>query len=160
MPADRIASAATLAEALRAGEPWSARPTRCRRRRGASRRSRCCPFANLSPSPDDEYFADGMTDELINAMAKVPGLHVVSRTSCFAFKGRPEDAREIGRRLQVRTVVEGSVRRAGSRLRVSTQLINVADGFLHWSESFDREAADVFAIQDEIARAIGSALRE
>ena len=100
-----------------------------------------------------------MTDELINALAKVPGLHVVSRTSCFAFKGRPEDAREIGRRLQVRTVVEGSVRRAGSRLRVSTQLINVADGFLHWSESFDREAADVFAIQDEIARAIGSALQ-
>jgi len=117
------------------------------------------PFANLSPSPDNEYFADGMTDELINALAKVRGLHVVSRTSCFAFKGRAEDAREIGRRLQVRTVLEGSVRRAGPRLRVSTQLINVADGFLLWSESFDREAEDVFAIQDEIARAIGGALR-
>ena len=117
------------------------------------------PFANRSPSPDDEYFADGMTDELINALAKVPGLHVVSRTSCFAFKGRSEDAREIGRRLQVATVLEGSIRRAGRRLRVATQLINVADGFLLWSESFDREAEDVFAIQDEIARAISSALR-
>ena len=121
--------------------------------------SPCCPFANRSPSPDDEYFADGMTDELINALAKVPGLHVVSRTSCFAFKGHSEDAREIGRRLQVATVLEGSIRRAGRRLRVTTQLINVADGFLLWSESFDREAEDVFAIQDEIARAISSALR-
>jgi tetratricopeptide (TPR) repeat protein len=86
-------------------------------------------------------------------------LHVVSRTSCFAFKGRSEDAREIGRRLQVATVLEGSVRRAGPRLRVATQLINVVDGFLLWSESFDREAEDVFTIQDEIARAISTALR-
>jgi TolB-like protein/Tfp pilus assembly protein PilF len=117
------------------------------------------PFANRSPSVDDEYFADGMTDELINALAKVPGLHVVSRTSCFAFKGRSEDAREIGRRLQVATVLEGSIRRAGPRLRVATQLINVANGFLLWSESFDREAEDVFAIQDEIARAISGSLR-
>jgi serine/threonine-protein kinase len=158
--ADRIASAAALAEALRAGEPWSVRPAAAR----AAQRERppsvaVLPFANLSASPDDEYFADGMTDELINALAKVPGLHVVSRTSCFAFKGRPEDAREIGRRLQVRTVVEGSVRRAGSRLRISAQLIDVGDGFLLWSETFDRDAADVFAIQDEIARAIGSALQ-
>ena len=128
-------------------------------RRGAPPSVAVLPFANRSPSPDDEYFADGMTDELINALAKVPGLHVVSRTSCFAFKGRSEDAREIGRRLQVATVLEGSIRRAGPRLRVATQLINVADGFLLWSESFDREAEDVFAIQDEIARAISSALR-
>ena len=128
-------------------------------RRGVPPSVAVLPFANRSPSPDDEYFADGMTDELINALAKVPGLHVVSRTSCFAFKGRSEDAREIGRRLQVATVLEGSIRRAGPRLRVATQLINVADGFLLWSESFDREAEDVFAIQDEIARAISSALR-
>jgi TolB-like protein len=128
-------------------------------RHGAPPSVAVLPFANRSPSVDDEYFADGMTDELINALAKVPGLHVVSRTSCFAFKGRPEDAREIGRRLQVGTVLEGSIRRAGPRLRVATQLINVADGFLLWSESFDREAEDVFAIQDEIARAISSALR-
>ena len=160
VPADRFPPAAALAEALRAGEPWTSRATERREPPDAPEPSiAVLPFANLSPSPDNEYFADGMTDELINALAKVRGLHVVSRTSCFAFKGRPEDAREIGRRLQVRTVLEGSVRRAGPRLRVSTQLIDVADGFLLWSESFDREAEDVFAIQDEIARAIGGALR-
>ena len=160
VPADRFPSAAAFAEALRAGHPWIHRATeRQQTPRGVEPSVAVLPFANLSPSPDHEFFADGMTDELINALAKVPGLHVVSRTSCFAFKGRPEDAREIGRRLQVRTVLEGSVRRAGQRLRVSTQLINVADGFLLWSESFDRETEDIFAIQDEIARAIGGALR-
>jgi serine/threonine-protein kinase len=160
VPVDRFPTAGAFATALRAGEPWTARAgARQDASRGAAASIAVLPFANLSPSPDNEYFADGMTDELINALAKVPGLHVVSRTSCFAFKGRPEDAREIGRQLRVATVLEGSVRRAGPRLRVSTQLINVADGFLLWSESFDREAEDVFAIQDEIARAIGSALR-
>ena len=159
-PTDRFPSAGAFAAALRAGEPWTRRAhVTAETRRGAPPSVAVLPFANRSPSPDDEYFADGMTDELINALAKVPGLHVVSRTSCFAFKGRSEDAREIGRRLQVATVLEGSIRRAGPRLRVATQLINVADGFLLWSESFDREAEDVFAIQDEIARAISSALR-
>ena len=158
-PADRFPTAGAMAAALREGEPWGRTSALGEAPRGAEPSIAVLPFANLSPSPEDEVFADGMTDELINALAKVPGLHVVSRTSCFAFKGRPEDAREIGRRLQVRTVLEGSVRRAGPRLRVSTQLINVADGFLLWSESFDREAEDVFAIQDEIARAIGGALR-
>ncbi|MEZ0333010.1 MAG: protein kinase [Gemmatimonadales bacterium] len=159
-PADRFPSAGALAAALRAGEPWSRRATGPEEPgRGAPPSIAVLPFANLSPSPDNEYFADGMTDELINALAKVPGLHVVSRTSCFAFKGHSEDAREIGRRLHVATVLEGSVRRAGPRLRVATQLINVTNGFLLWSESFDRETEDVFAIQDEIARAISSALR-
>jgi serine/threonine protein kinase/Tfp pilus assembly protein PilF len=159
-PTDRFPSAGALAAALRAGEPWTRRAhVTAESRRGVPPSVAVLPFANRSPSPDDEYLADGMTDELINALAKVPGLHVVSRTSCFAFKGRSEDAREIGRRLQVATVLEGSIRRAGRRLRVTTQLINVADGFLLWSESFDREAEDVFAIQDEIARAISSALR-
>jgi serine/threonine-protein kinase len=159
-PTDRFPSAGAFAAALRAGEPWTRRPhVTAESRRRALPSVAVLPFANRSPSMDDEYFADGMTDELINALAKVPGLHVVSRTSCFVFKGRSEDAREIGRRLQVATVLEGSVRRAGPRLRVATQLINVADGFLLWSESFDREAEDVFAIQDEIARAISSALR-
>ncbi len=159
-PAARFPSAGAFAAALRAGEPWSHRThATAEPRRSAPPSVAVLPFANRSPSPDDEYFADGMTDELINALAKVRGLHVVSRTSCFAFKGRSEDAREIGRRLQVATVLEGSIRRAGPRLRVATQLINVADGFLLWSESFDREAEDVFAIQDEIARAISGALR-
>ncbi len=158
-PADRYPTAGAMAATLREGEPWGRGGAIGEAARGSEPSIAVLPFANLSPSPENEVFADGMTDELINALAKVPGLHVVSRTSCFAFKGKSEDAREIGRRLQVRTVLEGSVRRAGSRLRVSTQLINVADGFLLWSESFDREAEDIFAIQDEIARAIGGALR-
>jgi serine/threonine-protein kinase len=156
VPADRYSTAAGLRAALRKGEPWTltgAEPT------AAAPSIAVLPFANLTPSTEDEYFADGMTDELINALGKICGLHVVSRTSAFAFKGRPEDAREIGRRLHVRTVLEGSVRRAGPRLRVSTQLINVADGFLLWSETFDRVIEDVFAIQDEISRAIAGALR-
>ena len=159
LPRDRFPTAGAMGAALREAEPWGRTPAQVEVPRGAEPSIAVLPFANLSPSPDNEVFADGMTDELINALAKVQGLHVVSRTSCFAFKGRAEDVREIGRRLQVRTVLEGSVRRAGPRLRVSTQLTNVADGFLLWSESFDREAEDIFAIQDEIARAIGSALR-
>ena len=158
-PVDRYRTAGAMAAALREGEPWGRGGAVAEAPRGAEPSIAVLPFANLSPSPENEVFADGMTDELINALAKVAGLHVVSRTSCFAFKGKADDAREIGRRLQVRTVLEGSVRRAGPRLRVSTQLINVADGFLLWSESFDREAEDIFAIQDEIARAIGTALR-
>jgi TolB-like protein/Tfp pilus assembly protein PilF len=158
--ADRFPSAGAMSAALGAGGRWPAQAGEPGESpRGPRPSIAVLPFANLSRSPEDEYFADGMTDELINALAKEPGLHVVSRTSCFAFKGRPEDAREIGRRLHVATVLEGSVRRAGHRLRVATQLINVADGFLLWSETFDREAEDVFAIQDEIARAIGGALR-
>jgi len=159
-PVDRFPSAGAMAAALGTGGRWPAQGGEPGESpRGPDPSIAVLPFANLSRLPEDEYFADGMTDELINALAKEPGLHVVSRTSCFAFKGRLEDAREIGRRLHVATVLEGSVRRAGHRLRVASQLINVADGFLLWSETFDREAEDVFAIQDEIARAIGGALR-
>jgi serine/threonine-protein kinase len=95
-----------------------------------------------------------MTDELINALAKVEGLHVVSRTSVFAFKGAAVDVRAIGARLDVGAVLEGSVRRAGRRLRLSAQLVDVANGFQLWSETYDREVEDVFAIQNEISRAI------
>jgi serine/threonine-protein kinase len=117
------------------------------------------PLVNLSPDPENEYFSDGMTDELINALAKVPGLHVVSRTSAFAFKGRALDVRAIGAQLGVETVLEGSVRRAGRRLRLAAQLVNVADGYQLWSETFDREFEDVFAIQDEVSRGIVDTLR-
>ena len=117
------------------------------------------PFLNLSPDADDDHFSDGMTDELISALAKVEGLRVVSRTSVFAFKGLSQDIRAIGARLSVGAVVEGSVRRAGSRLRVSAQLVDVADGYQLWSASFDRQMDDVFAIQEEIARAIVGTLR-
>jgi serine/threonine-protein kinase len=117
------------------------------------------PFANLSAEPEQEYFCDGMAEEIINSLAQLDRLRVVARTSSFAFKGKNEDIREMGRQLGVETLLEGSVRRAGNRLRVTTQLINVADGCHLWSERFDREMEDVFAIQDEISLAVTDALK-
>jgi serine/threonine-protein kinase len=116
------------------------------------------PFENLSGA-DDEYFADGVTDEILNALASAQGLRVAARASCFAFKGRREDLLAIGERLDVTTVLEGTVRRAGSRLRITVQLANAADGYQLWSERYDREMTDVFAVQDEIAGAIVTRLR-
>jgi TolB-like protein/tetratricopeptide (TPR) repeat protein len=112
------------------------------------------PFGNLSADPEQEYFCDGMAEEIINALAHLDGLRVVARTSSFAFKDKHQDIREIGDALDVQTLLEGSVRKAGDRLRITAQLINVADGYHLWSESFDRKLMDVFAIQDEIALAI------
>jgi serine/threonine protein kinase/Flp pilus assembly protein TadD len=117
------------------------------------------PFANMSADPENEYFTDGIAEEIINALTKIQALDVASRTSAFAFKGKSEDIREIGRRLGVRTVLEGSVRKAANRLRVTAQLIDVENGYHLWSERYDREMADVFAIQDEIAENIVKALR-
>lgn len=117
------------------------------------------PFADLSPEKDQEYFCDGITDELINTLAQVPGLRVVSRTSTFAFKGKPQDVRQIGRQLNVRVVLEGSVRKIGDQMRVTAQLASVADGYHLWSKTYEGNLRDVFAIQDEISRAIVSALR-
>jgi serine/threonine protein kinase/tetratricopeptide (TPR) repeat protein len=117
------------------------------------------PFANLSTDPDNEFFGDGLADELIGALSRIEGLHVASRTSAFAFKGKSEDVRRIGEQLNVRTVLEGSVRRAGGRLRVSAQLVSTADGYQLWSQVFNRQMEDVFAIQDEIAQSIATALR-
>lgn len=112
------------------------------------------PFANLSADPDNQYFSDGLSEDLISALARLPGLHVASRTSAFRFRGREGDIREIGRQLNVEAVLEGSVRRSGKRLRITVQLVNVADGYQLWSERYDREIADIFDIQDEIAAAI------
>ncbi|MEW5901406.1 MAG: protein kinase, partial [Acidobacteriota bacterium] len=112
------------------------------------------PFVDMSPEKDQEYFGAGIAEELIHALARIQELRIVARTSSFALKGMNLDVREIGRRLNVKAVLEGSVRKAGSRLRVTAQLINVADGYHLWSERFDREAADVFTIQDEISLAI------
>ncbi|HET6576761.1 MAG TPA: protein kinase [Gemmatimonadales bacterium] len=117
------------------------------------------PFVNASADPDNEYFSDGMTEELITALTKVEGLHVASRTSVFALKGAREDVRTLGARLNVSAVLEGSVRRAGNRLRITAQLTGVSDGRTLWSERYDRELADVFVIQDEIARTIVDTLR-
>jgi len=117
------------------------------------------PFANMSTDPENEYFSDGISEEIINALTKLPMLRVAARTSAFAFKGKNEDVRVIGERLNVGAVLEGSVRRAGTRLRITAQLIGVSDGYHLWSEVYDRELHDVFAIQDEIARAIVDTLK-
>ncbi len=116
-------------------------------------------FANLSSDPEQEYFCDGMAEEIINALSHIEDLQVVARTSALSFKGQAIDVREIGRRLGVKTVMEGSVRRSGSRLRITTQLVDVASGYHLWSEKFDRDLEDVFAIQDEISLAVVENLR-
>ncbi len=117
------------------------------------------PFVNLSADKETEYFSDGMTDEIINALAQIQGLRVVARTSSFVFKGRDVDAREIGERLRVRTLLEGSVRKAGERIRITAQLVNTVDGYHLWSNTYERTLADVFAVQDDLARSIAGALR-
>lgn len=117
------------------------------------------PFANLSADKENEYFSDGLAEEIINALTSVPGLKVTARTSAFAFRGKELDVRSIAEALNVRTVLEGSVRRAGSRIRVSVQLINAADGYQLWAERYDREMTDVFALQDEISQAIVAKLK-
>jgi serine/threonine-protein kinase len=116
------------------------------------------PFANMSRDPDDEYFSDGLAEEIMNTLAHLPGLKVTARTSAFAFRGKEQDITKIAEALHVRTILEGSVRRSGSRIRVTAQLINAEDGYHLWSERYDREMADVFAMQDEIAEAIARAL--
>ena len=117
------------------------------------------PFANMSRDADDEYFSDGLAEEIINALTQVAGLKVIARTSAFAFKGKNEDVRRIAEALGVTNVLEGSVRRAGNRLRVTAQLIHAADGTHLWSQRYDRELTDVFVVQDEIAAAIVGALK-
>jgi len=116
------------------------------------------PFANLSADKENEYFSDGLAEEIINLLAHMPGLTVIARTSAFAFKGKQEDIRRIAEALGVTSVLEGSVRRSGSRIRVTAQLITASSGGHLWSERYDRELTDVFAIQDEIAQAIARAL--
>jgi serine/threonine-protein kinase len=117
------------------------------------------PFVNLNRDQENEILSDGLTEELINALTEVEGLHVAARTSAFYFKGRTDDIRTIGSRLGVRTILEGSLRRAGDRLRVSAQLIGIDDGCHLWSERFDRRMTDIFDLQEEIARSIVGALR-
>jgi len=117
------------------------------------------PFLNLSADAENEFFADGITEEIINALAQIEQLHVVARSSAFSFKGKHLDLRIIGEQLNVRTILEGSVRRAGNQLRITAQLVNVTDGYHLWSERYDREMKDVFAIQDEIARSIAERLK-
>jgi serine/threonine protein kinase/tetratricopeptide (TPR) repeat protein len=117
------------------------------------------PFANLSADKENEYFSDGLAEDIIDALTQVPGLRVMARTSAFSFRGKEVDVREIGARLNVEHILEGSVRRSGNRLRVTAQLVKASDGYHLWSQRFDREMTDVFAIQDEISQAIVEKLR-
>jgi TolB-like protein/lipoprotein NlpI len=113
----------------------------------------------MSADPENEYFSDGMTEDIINALARLPDVQVASRTSCFAFKGKELDIREVGDKLGVSSVLEGSVRKIGNRIRVNVQLVDVGNGYQLWSETYDRQLEDVFAIQEEISRAIVDALK-
>ncbi len=152
VPADRYASALEFSAALQEAADSNART--------ADRSAiAVLPFTNMSADPENEYFSDGITEEIINAVAGIPDLRVTARTSAFQFKGKEYDIREIGRKLNVGTVLEGSVRKAGHKVRVTAQLINVADGYHLWSERFDRDLEDVFAIQDEISLAIADRLQ-
>ena len=118
------------------------------------------PFINMSMDKENEYFSDGMTEEILNALAKVNGLMVTSRTSSFALKGKDSDIREIGKMLGVKSVLEGSVRKQGNRVRVTAQLINTEDGYHKWSDSYDSNLEDIFSVQDEIAKSNCRATQE
>ncbi len=153
---DRFPTAAEFAAAL---APTEVQVMRARRSgAGAGPSIAVLPFTNAGGGPDAEIFSDGIAEELTNALSKLDGLHVVARASAFAFKGSAEDVREIGRRLGVGTVLEGSVRRAADRVRITAELVSVEDGYRLWSERYDRQVDDVFAIQDEIASAIATVL--
>ncbi len=150
-PADRFSSLQTFADALHAAA--------ADQEEAVARSVAVLPFANLGGIPEDEVLSDGLTDEIIGALTRLEGLRVASRTSVFTYKGKSQDVRSIGAQLHVRSALEGSVQRAGGRLRVSVRLVGVRDGYLLWSERYDRELRDVFAIQDEIAQNVARALR-
>lgn len=159
-PAERYQSAsdlsADLKTVLRAAETGEYRTT------GKVALSRpsiaVLPFTNMSADPENEYFSDGLTEELLNVLAKNSELKVTGRTSSFAFKGKQEDLRGIGQKLGVETLLEGSVRKSGNRVRITAQLVSVADGFHLWSETYDRVLDDIFAVQDDIAKAVSKAM--
>ena len=153
-PASRFPSAAAFVSELGA-----TRGGRSRGRTSVGRSIAVLPFVNASPDPQNEYLSDGITDELIDALAKVEGLRVASRTSVFALKGKPQDVRAIGALLGASVVLEGTVRKSATQLRITAQLTSTDDGRLLWSQRYDREVSDVFTIQDEIARTIVSTLR-
>jgi serine/threonine-protein kinase len=154
-PLDRFATAADMVAALAESESDS----RSARSSAPPQSIAVLPFENLSADKENEYFGDGIAEEIINVLAQIDGLHVAARTSAFSFKGKHDDLRLIGEKLRVATVLEGSVRKSGPRLRITAQLIDVADGYHLWSERYDRELVDVFAVQDEIAASIAAKLQ-
>ncbi|MGE5749327.1 MAG: protein kinase domain-containing protein, partial [Gemmatimonas sp.] len=163
-PVDRYRTGAEFAEALRtlltAGNGASGFTPPEAKAAAAPKAVAVLPLSNMSADPENEYFTDGMTEEIINALSKVPGIHVASRSSSFAFKGKKDvDVRQVGEKLGVASVLEGSVRKIGNRIRIAAQLVNVEDGDQLWSETYDRQLEDVFAVQDEISRSIVDALK-
>jgi len=156
LPADRFQSVAELKaeleKAQNAAHPGPAPPP-------SQPSIAVLPFADMSPGKDSEYFGDGMAEEIINALTRIPNFKVIARTSAFAFKGKQEDIRKIAGILGVANILEGSVRLAGNRVRIAAQLISAADGSHLWSERFDRAMSDIFAIQDEISQSIADALK-
>src|SRR5262245_4853903 len=158
-PRDRFPTALDLANELR-GLKRSLRGVEPRSTRSEGVASiAVLPFANRSASVDDEYFSDGLADELLNVLTKIQGLRVAARTSAFHFKGKDTTIAEVGQALNVATVLEGSVRKAGPRVRISVQLVKVSDGYHLWSETYDRTLEDIFAVQDDIAQSVVKELR-
>jgi serine/threonine-protein kinase len=153
-PKDRYQSAARFADALSSPGVTSENGDEARKSIAV------LPFANMSNDVDAEFFSDGIAEELLNALVRLPGLRVIAQTSSFAFKGQNVDVRDVGRRLGVGMVLEGSVRKAGNRLRITVQLVDASQGHQLWSERYDREMQDVFEVQDEITAAIRDALSE
>jgi serine/threonine protein kinase/Flp pilus assembly protein TadD len=164
-PAERFATAISFVEAVapdvrKAGGDGKRGSTAAGGSKVAGTKSiAVLPFTNMSADRENEYFTDGIAEEIISALSKIQALRVASRTSSFGFKGKTEDIREIGQKLEVGTVLEGSVRKSGNKLRIAAQLINVEDGYQLWSERYDREMEDIFEIQDDIAQSIAKALR-
>lgn len=156
---DRFSTAAQFAEALGPAGIAGRTPPEPQKSVPGAKTIAVLPLANMSADPENEYFSDGMTEEIIGALSKVPGLHVASRTSCFAFKGKDVDIRQVGEKLGVASVLTGSVRKVGNRIRITAQLVKVESGYHLWSETYDRQLEDVFAIQDEISRSIAESLK-
>ena len=161
LPVHRFATAAQFGEALASGNAGLggyAHAVGPRPPRTEGHAIAVLPFVNMSPEKENEYFSDGMAEELTAVLARVPGLRVASRSSAFAFKGKDADARTIGQRLKVDSLVEGSVRKVGNRIRLTAQLVDALSGYQRWSQTYERTLEDVFALQEELSRAIVSAL--
>ena len=158
-PGDRFATTMDFARALVATQLTTPDGSPLHAGGGSGKSIAVMPFINMSSDPEGDFFAEGIAEEIITALSKINALKVSSRSASFSFKGKNDDIREVGRRLQVSTILEGSIRKAGKRLRLTAQLVNVANNEQLWAERYDRELEDVFAIQDEIAQSIVSALR-
>ncbi len=156
----RIAAAMTIAALLSAGAWWVRRTRSVPASGGDEASIAVLPFADMSAEKNQEYFSDGLAEELLNELTAVPGLRVVARTSSFQFKGKNGDIRSIAKRLKVATILQGSVRRQGKTTRISVQIVKASDGFQLWAKTFDREMDDIFAVQNEVARAVTSVLSQ